>query len=106
MVIGMNLPNIILNGPNELQKILGQKAKALRLYQGYKRISLGEKSGVSPETIRNFEQTGKITLENFLKIAFVLNESKKLLTLFDLPEITSIRDIESRKGALPKRGRR
>ncbi len=102
----MILPITLLSGPSDLQKILGQKAKVLRLHQGYKRISLSEKSGVSPETIRNFEQTGKITLENFLKIAFALNESKKLYTLFDLPEITSIRDIESRKGALPRRGRR
>jgi len=95
-----------LNGPANLQKQLGLKAKALRLYQGYKRITLSEKSGVSPETIRNFEQSGKITLENFLKITCALDESRKLATLFDLPEITSISDIEKQKSPLPKRGKR
>lgn len=105
----MNKPIIhsgLLEGPIDLQRMLGDKAKALRLYYGYKRITLSEKSGVSPETIRNFEQTGKITLENFLKIAFALDESRKLHSLFDLPELTSISEIEARQQPLPKRGRR
>jgi len=98
--------NKFIEGSRELQKRLGEKAKALRLYLGYKRATLSEKSGVSPETIRNFEQNGKITLENFLKIAFALNESRKLHGMFDLPEITSISDIEKREHPLPKRGRK
>ncbi len=93
-------------GPVDLQKMLGKKAKALRLHYGYKRITLSEKSGVSPETIRNFEQSGKITLANFLKIAFALDESSKLGILFDFPEVTSISEIERRQQPLPKRGKR
>jgi len=96
----------VFDGPNDLQKRLGKKAKALRLHYGYKRVTLREKSGVSPETIRNFEQVGKITLENFLKIAFALDESRKLNNLFDLPEISSLREIESLQKEPPKRGRR
>jgi len=95
-----------MNGPADLQKQLGEKAKALRLHLGYKRVTLSEKSGVSPETIRNFEQSGKITLENFLKIAFALDETRKLSPLFDLPEITSIREIEKMQQDLPRRGKR
>ncbi|NOX08217.1 MAG: helix-turn-helix transcriptional regulator [Gammaproteobacteria bacterium] len=94
------------DNPTDLQKSLGRKAKALRLRYGYKRTTLSEKSGVSPETIRNFEQSGKITLENFLKIAFALDESRKLHSLFEADEITSIREIEDRQQPLPKRGRR
>ncbi|MDQ6950631.1 MAG: hypothetical protein Q9M26_03085 [Mariprofundales bacterium] len=97
---------ISLDSPSHLQKQLGQKAKVLRLHQGYKRTTLSEKSGVSPETIRNFEQHGQINLENFIKITFSLDESKKLTTLFDLPEITSISDIEKQQRFLPKRGKR
>lgn len=92
--------------PTDLQKKLGKKARDLRLHYGYKRVTLSERSGVSPETIRNFEQSGKINLENFLKIAFALGESDKLAGVFDLPEVTSIAEIESRKQPLPKRGRR
>ena len=101
-------PTVIdsLIGPADMQTQLGKKAKALRLHLGYKRVTLSEKSGVSPETIRNFEQRGKITLENFLKIAFALGEMDKMGNLFDLPEITSIADIEQMQQTPPKRGRR
>lgn len=104
----MNKPinDFSFDGPEELQRCLGEKAKALRLYQGYKRTTLSERSGVSPETIRNFEQSGKITLENFLKIAFALGESGKMQSMFELPEIASISDIEKLQQPLPKRGRR
>ncbi|MDX8409592.1 MAG: helix-turn-helix transcriptional regulator [Mariprofundales bacterium] len=108
-VVGMKetISNILcLDGPVAVQRQLGQKAKALRLYQGYKRTTLSQKSGVSPETIRNFEQNGKINLENFLKIAFALDEMRKLNAMFDLPEIRSIRDIEQQRRPLPKRGKR
>ncbi len=105
----MNLPidmQPLLSGPAETQKRLGKKAKDLRLFQGLKRVTLSEKSGVSAETIRNFEQTGKITLENFLRIAFALHEEHKLNDLFELPEIASLQEIEKRSKPLPKRGKR
>ncbi|MDQ7005509.1 MAG: helix-turn-helix transcriptional regulator [Ghiorsea sp.] len=105
----MNLPINIhqqLLAPTESQKKLGEKAKALRLFHGLKRTSLSEKSGVSAETIRNFEQTGKITLENFLRIVFALHEEHKLADLFALPEVSSLKDIQKLKQPLPKRGRK
>jgi len=102
----MKLPIEGLVCPNELQQTLGVKAKALRLYLGYKRVTLAKKCAISPETVRNFEQSGKITLENFIKIAFVLNESNKLGSMFDLPEITSISDIKKRQHKIPQRGYR
>lgn len=92
--------------PADLQIMLGEKLRALRLYHGYKRTTLSKKSGVSPETIRNFELRGKINLENFLKIAFALGESRPLQLLFELPEIASLSDIEAREKPLPKRGSR
>ena len=105
----MNLPikvhQLLLN-PIELQQELGRKAKALRLFHGFKRVSLSEKSGVSAETIRNFEQTGKINLENFMRIAFALNEEHKLGNLFELPEISSLKDIDKLAKPMLKRGTR
>jgi len=105
----MKLPintRCLLLSPIELQKELGEKAKTLRLFHGFKRVSLSEKSGVSAETIRNFEQTGKVTLENFIRIAFALNEEHKLSDLFELPEISSLKDIEKLGKSMPKRGNR
>ncbi|MBL4760128.1 MAG: helix-turn-helix transcriptional regulator [Mariprofundaceae bacterium] len=96
----------MLLNPIELQQELGRKAKALRLFHGFKRVSLSEKSGVSAETIRNFEQTGKINLENFMRIAFALNEEHKLGNLFELPEISSLKDIDKLAKPMLKRGTR
>jgi len=95
-----------LDGPEEIRVRLGAKAKALRLFKGYKRVTLSDKCGVSPETIRNFEKNGKITLENFIRIAYALDESRKLADLFDLPELTSVKEIKQRQQALPQRGRK
>ncbi|MDX8412893.1 MAG: helix-turn-helix transcriptional regulator [Mariprofundales bacterium] len=103
----MNLPidiDTLLGTPAEVQKHLGERAKSLRLFYGLKRVTLSEKSGVSAATIRNFEQTGKITLENVIRIAFALHEEHKLADLFDLPEISSLQDIKRRNQPLPKRG--
>jgi len=105
MKLPINISPLLLSSV-ELQKQLGEKAKALRLFHGYKRVSLSEKSGVSAETIRNFEQTGKINLDNFLRIAFALNEEHKLNGLFELPEIASLKDIKKHEKSMPKRGNR
>jgi len=107
--MAMNLPmnaSALLSTPSEMQKQLGEKAKALRLFHGFKRVTLSEKSGVSAATIRNFEQTGKITLENFIRIAFALHEDHKLNGLFELPEISSLQEIRKLNKPLPKRGTR
>jgi len=55
-------------------------------------VTLSEKCGVSSETIRNFEQYGKITLGNFIRISYALEEISKLDSLFELPELSSIKE--------------
>jgi len=105
----MNLPLsklTLFESPNDVRKKLGRKAKELRLFKGYKRSSLAEMSGLSIKTIQNFEGTGRITLDNFIKIAYALDESKKLDTLFNLPEIKSLSDISKLEKPFPMRGKK
>ncbi len=40
---------------------------------------LAERSGVSVAVLRKFEQTGKISLESFVKLTFVLGLSERLI---------------------------
>ena len=58
--------------PSEMQQqikdIMKQKRKALRLTQS----ELGHKSGVSLGSVKRFEQSGKISFESLLQLAFVL----------------------------------
>ncbi len=44
-------------------------------------------------SLKQFEQTGKISLESLLKIAVVLNASEPFSDLFKTTEITSIQQI-------------
>lgn len=109
MLTGMNLPLSIpslFEDPSDIRKKLGRKAKDLRLFKGYKRSTIAEMSGVSLKTIQNFEGTGKITLDNFIKIAYALDESRKLDILFSLPEIKSLSDIRKVEKPQPKRGKK
>jgi len=58
--------------PNEVQLILKEKFKKQRKSLKITQQNLANKSGVSLGSIKRFEQTGQISLDSLLKIAFVL----------------------------------
>ena len=58
--------------PSEVQLILKEKFKKQRKSLKITQQNLANKSGVSLGSIKRFEQTGQISLESLLKIAFVL----------------------------------
>jgi len=58
--------------PNEVQLLLKDKFKKQRKSLKITQQNLANKSGVSLGSIKRFEQTGQISLESLLKIAFVL----------------------------------
>ena len=59
--------------PNEVQLLLKDKFKKQRKSLKITQQELANKSGVSLGSIKRFEQTGQISLESLLKIAFVLD---------------------------------
>ncbi|TIH12508.1 XRE family transcriptional regulator [Marinifilum sp. JC120] len=50
-----------------------------RLIRNWTQKMLSERSGVSLSTLRKFEQTGKISLESFVKICFCLDLLDELI---------------------------
>ncbi len=58
--------------PNEMQLLLKDKLKKQRKSLKITQQRLADKSGVSLGSIKRFEQTGQISLQSLLKIAFVL----------------------------------
>jgi len=58
--------------PSDIQDQLRQKFKTRRKQLGYTQTELTERSGVSLGSLKRFETTGQISLESFLKLAFVL----------------------------------
>jgi transcriptional regulator with XRE-family HTH domain len=88
----------------EVAQTLAGRVKKLRLQNKWKRSTLAERSGVSEGSLRRFEQTNKISLENFLKLLSALGRLAEMDELLQPPTIRSIDDLETRKQKFPKRG--
>ena len=57
---------------------------------------LADKSGVTESTIKRFEKSGQITLENLVKLAQAMDAADALLELFPLPQLRSLAEVEKR----------
>ena len=93
-----------LKTTEEIAKILAKRVKELRLLNKWKRSTMAERSGVSESSLRRFEQTARISLENFLKLLSALGRLDEMDDLLHPPSAKSIDDLEARKRKLPKRG--
>jgi len=93
-----------LHTPAQVAHDLASRAKALRLLMGWKQTTLAERAGVSLGSLRRFETTGHTSLQNLLKIAFVLHRLDDFVSLLDTPEATSIAELEAQ--ATPHRRKR
>lgn len=68
--------------PYEAKKELANAAKEARLTKGWKRDTLSEKTGIPSSTIKRYETVGDISLDQFLKLVFVLGDLDKLRDVF------------------------
>lgn len=82
----------VLKQPAGVMRELADKSAALRKQRGYSQAELARRSGVSLGSLRRFEQTGQISLENLLLITQLLDR----LTDFDevLKPIEDLAEIE------------
>lgn len=91
-----------LQTPKDVHGALAKKLRELRLAKGWRQATLAERSGVSLASLRRFETTGQISLQNLLNLAFALGRLDDFDTLFQQPEARSIAELE----ALENRPRR
>lgn len=94
-----------LHTPEDVARQMAERLKALRLRRNWKRATLAERSGVSEASVKRFERTGQISLENLLKLAFALDRLDELATLFTPAPATSMKELEALRDNAPKRGR-
>ncbi len=84
-----------------------------RIREGLTQTQLAEKSNVSLSVVRKFEQTGQISLESFIKLAFTLDLTEgillgieqKLQTTKSIDEILKSKAGSDSKTAVRKRVR-
>jgi len=94
-----------LSTPEETAQKLAKKIRARRLARNWKQATLAERSGVSLPSLRRFERTGLISLQNLLKLAFALGRLNDFEQLLQSPEAGSIAELEAAvRPRKPRRG--
>lgn len=83
-----------LHTPREIQRILSQRIKRLRLINEWTQAELAERAGITLASLKRFESTGQISLERLLLIALALGRLNELMQLFEEPEIMTLSDIK------------
>lgn len=91
----------------EVAQRLAARMKQLRLGRDWKRDTLAERAGISAGTVKRFEATGQIALDNLLKLALALGCLDQFEAVFAPPPARSLAELEQR-GQAParQRGRR
>ena len=90
--------------PKETSKNLSIRLKELRLLKKWKRSTLAKRSGVTESSLKRFEQTGKVSMENFLKLVFTLGRLDEIDALLIPPTAQSLEDLKKREKIISKRG--
>ena len=100
-----HLPNINILTPPEVEKLLADRFKSLRLQARYKRTTLALRAGVTAASLKRFETTGQISLKNLLRLAHALDRLPEFAELLDDPQATSMAELREQAGAkTPRRG--
>ena len=81
--------------PEEISNQLAEKIRALRLSRKWKQSTLAARSGVSLPSLRRFEQSGRISLQSLLRLAFALGRLDEFASILQPPAATSIRELEA-----------
>lgn len=88
------MPDFSLLLPDEVSSELGRRARVRRLALDLPVEELAARIGISDRTLRSFEQTGRCTLETFVRILEALNAMQDLQGVL-LTETRSIDDMRA-----------
>nr|NJM04736.1 helix-turn-helix domain-containing protein [Desulfobacula sp.] len=94
----------LLNTPEDIAWDLALKLKELRLLKKWKRSTLAQRSGVTEASLRRFEQTGKISLNHFLKLVHALGRLNDAASLLNPPKAGSLNELRQKEKKTSKRG--
>jgi len=105
---GLFVP-LILQTPTELQTEIATKIRLTRLSQNLSRATLSERSGVSAESLKRFENTGEVSLKSLIRLCLALDLIGELQTFAAFSEPVTLAELERQEKAREasrKRGRR
>lgn len=92
--------------PEQVSMTLASRLRELRLTRGWKQATLAQRSGVSLASLRRFEESGRVSLQNLLDLAFALNRLDDFDALLLAPRASSLAELETgEERPARKRGR-
>ena len=84
----MEITGIILHfdlaAPDEIAREFGNRIRAHRLAENLQQSELAARAGVSERALRNFERSGRGSLDLFLRVAMALGLIESMSNLFEL----------------------
>lgn len=83
----------ILDTPSDISLLLAKEVKRVRKRKIITQKQLAARSNVSYASLRKFEETGKISLESFIKLVMELGYGDDLKHIFDRPVYSSIEEV-------------
>lgn len=83
----------LLDTPSDIAIELAKKLKSVRKRRKISQKQMAARSNVSYATLRKFEDTGKISLESFIKLSMELGLTNELKNLFSTPIYNSIEEV-------------
>jgi predicted GNAT superfamily acetyltransferase len=84
-----------LQTPEQAAAALAGWARNHRLARNWKQVTLARRSGVSLSSLQRFEETGRVSLQNLLKIAFALDRLGDFDSLLQQPVASSLGELEA-----------
>lgn len=100
----MTISALLFNTPKELQTVLGERLRRLRLDRNLDQRSTAEKAGISEKALRNLEGGRGSTVETLLRVLKALEYLQGIEML--VPEI-SVNPLDLlRQSKAPQRARR
>jgi len=98
-IISLSPPTVALD--------LARRFRARRLGRGLTQIALAQAAGVSRDTVKGFESTGRITLHHLLRLAGALGALPEFGALLPAEQPQTLADLEARAAGRGRvRGRR
>ncbi|MEO8331589.1 MAG: helix-turn-helix transcriptional regulator [Gallionella sp.] len=95
---------LIFNTPDELQVLLGERVRRLRLSRNLSQQETAEKAGISEKALRNMESGRGSTVETLLRVLKALDQLQGLDLL--APEVSVDPMVLLRLAKSPQRVRR
>ena len=79
--------------PGEVMRDVAVREKALRKSRHLTQRQLAERASVSLGSLRRFDQTGQVSFDSLVAIAFALGCESQLDALFVKPAYSSIQEV-------------